>query len=158
MFSYVKNEVSTSDIVKNIPPPNPLLPKSLTPDNEPLRIGGNIHFLYFFIIYNRKLKKQITSESTNTTCTFSTTLCSTDNNIRFAQSLKSLLTTESPTQQIVYEKLYLKSLPQRLRDSYFLTEMYNVKRLLKHNNQFDENIDIRQIGRASCRERVSSPV
>jgi len=53
-------------------------------------------------------------------------------------NLKYLLTNESMVQQVVYERLFTKSLPQRMRDSFFLTEIYNVKNLIKHNNQTEE--------------------
>lgn len=43
--SVAQNEVAPLDISKNFPPPNPLLPKSSLVLNEPLKIGGNIHFL-----------------------------------------------------------------------------------------------------------------
>lgn len=51
------------------------------------------------------------------------------------RTIKSLLTTEVPSQKIVYEKLFAKSLPQQMRDSYFLTELYNVKILIKRNEE-----------------------
>jgi hypothetical protein len=41
-------------------------------------------------------------------------------------------------QQVVYERLFTKSLSQRMRDSFFLTEMYNIKNLIKHNNQTED--------------------
>ncbi len=34
------------DIRSKFPPPNPLPPQLTNPENEPLRIGGNISFLY----------------------------------------------------------------------------------------------------------------
>lgn len=52
-----------------------------------------------------------------------------------ARTLKSLLTTEVLPQKIVYEKLFNKSLPQQMRDSYFLTELYNVKTLIKRTEE-----------------------
>jgi len=44
--SIQKDRSPASDIIKKFPPPNPLPPKSLLYSNEPLRIGGNIYFLY----------------------------------------------------------------------------------------------------------------
>jgi len=46
-------------------------------------------------------------------------------------TLKKFLTTDISSKQIVYERCYPKSLPQHRRDSYFLTELYNVKRLIQ---------------------------
>lgn len=55
-------------------------------------------------------------------------------------SLKQLLTRESTAQQVVYERLFTKSLPQRMRESFFLTEVYNVKNLIKRSNLADEEV------------------
>lgn len=43
--SFPQCDMTPVDIIKNFPPPNPLLPKSSLVFNEPLKIGGNIHFL-----------------------------------------------------------------------------------------------------------------
>ncbi len=59
------------------------------------------------------------------------------------RSLKSLITTETLPQQIVYERLFAKSLPQQKRDSYFLTEMYNIKSLIRRHDYPDESADLK---------------
>ena len=56
-------------------------------------------------------------------------------------SLKRFITTEISSKQIVYERSYPKSLPQQKRDSYFLTEMFNVKRLIRRQLLLENDAD-----------------
>jgi len=47
------------------------------------------------------------------------------------RALKTLVTEETKPEQIVYERVFINSLPQQKRDSYFLTELYNIKSLIR---------------------------
>ncbi len=58
-------------------------------------------------------------------------------------TLKSMLTEGVTQEQIVYERLFAKSLPQRQRDSYFLTEMYNIRSLIRRQGDVDGSPDLR---------------
>ncbi len=58
-------------------------------------------------------------------------------------TLKSMITEEITSEQIVYERLFAKSLPQQKRDSYFLTEMYNIKSLIRRQGALEDNIDLK---------------
>lgn len=60
-------------------------------------------------------------------------------------SLKRYLTSEVSSQQVVYERCYPKSLPQKKRDSYFLTEMFNIKRLIRRQGLLESDADTTQI-------------
>ena len=53
------------------------------------------------------------------------------------RTLKSLITNEISSEQIVYERIFDNSIPQKDRESSFLTEIYNVRKLLKTNSNND---------------------
>ncbi len=55
-------------------------------------------------------------------------------------TLKRFLTSDVSPKQVVYERCFPKSLPQQKRDSYFLTELYNVKRLIQRQGCFDNEL------------------
>ena len=56
-----------------------------------------------------------------------------------SRSMKSVLLTNP---YIVYERLFENSLPQKERNSYFLTEVYNIKDLIRHKNFVEKGQDI----------------
>lgn len=59
------------------------------------------------------------------------------------RTLKSVITTEILPKQIVFEREFPKSMPQQKRDSYFLTEMFNVKSLIRHQENVESGIDLK---------------
>eukprot|EP00826_Nyctotherus_ovalis_P030199 TRINITY_DN2401_c0_g6_i1.p1 TRINITY_DN2401_c0_g6~~TRINITY_DN2401_c0_g6_i1.p1 ORF type:complete len:147 (-),score=37.85 TRINITY_DN2401_c0_g6_i1:217-657(-) len=44
--------------------------------------------------------------------------------------------------QVVYERLFANSLPQHERDSYFLTEVYNIKDLMRHREFVEKGYEV----------------
>lgn len=59
------------------------------------------------------------------------------------KTLKSYITTEISPSQVVYERLYPNSIPQIKRDSYFLTEMFNIKSMLRHQVFNEEEMELK---------------
>ena len=58
-------------------------------------------------------------------------------------TLKQLLTGEGVESRVVYERRFPTSLPQRKRESYFLTELDNVKRLIRRQGLLDADMNLR---------------
>ena len=57
-----------------------------------------------------------------------------------SRSLKSSIISNGET---VYERLFESSLPQKERDSYLLTEIYNVRDLIRHKQLLEQNVDLK---------------
>lgn len=55
------------------------------------------------------------------------------------RSIKSVLMANT---QVVYERLFANSLPQHERTSYFLTEIYNVKDLIRHREFVEKGYEV----------------
>lgn len=54
------------------------------------------------------------------------------------RTLKNVIAEETKPDQIVYERVFINSLSQQKRDSYFLTEIYNIKSLIRRQ-QLEED-------------------
>jgi hypothetical protein len=60
------------------------------------------------------------------------------------RTIKNFITAEIKPEHIVYERVFSNSLSQQKRDSYFLTELYNVKSLIRHQQVTeDEGFDMK---------------
>jgi len=55
------------------------------------------------------------------------------------RSIKSVLMANT---QVVYERLFANSLPQHERTSYFLTEVYNIKELIRHKEFVEKRYEV----------------
>jgi len=149
--SIQKERSPASDISKKFPPPYPLPPKSLMQSNEPVKIGGNIAFLY--VIYTSFLSKLQKfaghEEAKQVEAPYSPAIPESPSSSgglspeAAARTLKSVITNEVAPQEVIYERLFGKSLPQQKRESYFLTEMYNIKSLIRRRESTEESIDLR---------------
>jgi hypothetical protein len=61
----------------------------------------------------------------------------------FRGTLKELVTNEIKKRDIVYERRFPKSLPQQQRESYFFTELFNIKRLLRRQSMLEAESNLR---------------
>lgn len=58
-------------------------------------------------------------------------------------TLKTLITTIITPASIVYERIYSESLPQQKRDSYFLTETYDIREMVNARNSDEDVFELR---------------
>jgi hypothetical protein len=59
-------------------------------------------------------------------------------------SLRTLITARFSAQSIVYERLFDNYIPQQQRESYFLTEVYNINSMLRHQSSAtEEGMDLK---------------
>lgn len=105
-----------------------------------------IHFFQVILTFYSKLPRFLHNpeQKASTSCNFIQNKENRENKKYGTEcTLKNLITTETESQQIVYERLFPKSTPQQERDTYFLTEMYNIKGLLRRQTEMDEGMDLK---------------
>jgi hypothetical protein len=60
-----------------------------------------------------------------------------------APTIKSILKSSSKISEIVFEREFGGSLPQKKREGYYLTELYNIRKLLMKQKEYNGDIDIK---------------